>query len=99
MTQLRVAFVVQRYGLEVNGGSEALCRMIAERMARFHNVEVLTTRAVDYVTWQDEYPEGIEEVNGIRVRRFGVDHPREQQQHFNGYFYEPQDYAVIRRRA
>jgi glycosyltransferase involved in cell wall biosynthesis len=54
--------------------------MIAERMARFHSVEVLTTRAVDYVTWQDEYPEGIEDVNGIIVRRFGVDHPRNQQQ-------------------
>jgi glycosyltransferase involved in cell wall biosynthesis len=54
--------------------------MIAERMARFHNVEVLTTRAVDYVTWQDEYPEGIQNVNDIRVRRFGVDHPRDQQQ-------------------
>ena len=80
MSRLRVAFVVQRYGLEVNGGSEALCRMIAERMAPFHNVEVLTTRAVDYVTWQDEYPEGTENVNGIRVRRFGVDHPRDQQQ-------------------
>ena len=81
MSQLRVAFVVQRYGLEVNGGSEALCRMIAERMARFHNVEVLTTRAVDYVTWQDEYPEGIANVNGIPVRRFGVDHPRDQRQY------------------
>jgi glycosyltransferase involved in cell wall biosynthesis len=78
--QLRVAFVVQRYGLEVNGGSEALCRMIAERMARFHNVEVITTRAVDYVTWQDEYPEGTDNVNGILVRRFGVDHPRDQRQ-------------------
>ena len=72
--------MVQRYGLEVNGGSETLCRMIAERMARFHNVEVLTTRAVDYVTWQDEYPEGIENVNGIRVWRFGVDHPRDQRE-------------------
>jgi glycosyltransferase involved in cell wall biosynthesis len=80
MSQLRVAFVVQRYGLEVNGGSETLCRMIAGRMARFHQVEVLTTRAVDYVTWRDEYPEGIDNVNGIRVRRFGVDHPRDQRE-------------------
>ena len=78
--QLRVAFVVQRYGLEVNGGSEALCRMIAERMARYHQVEVLTTRAIDYVTWQDEYSEGLDNVNGIPIRRFGVDHPRDQQQ-------------------
>ncbi len=76
--RLRVACVVQRYGLEVNGGSEALCRMIAERLARYHEVDVLTTRAVDYVTWKDEYPEGVTEINGVRVRRFGVDYPREQ---------------------
>jgi len=52
--------------------------MIAERMSRFHELEVLTTRAVDYVTWRNEYPETIEDVNGVRVRRFGVDHPRDQ---------------------
>src|SRR5262249_21132111 len=80
MNRLRVAFVVQRYGVEVNGGSEALCRIIAERMARFHDVEVLTTRAVDYVTWEDEYPEGTQTIGGVCVRRFGVDHPRDKKE-------------------
>lgn len=76
MKKLRVAFVVQRYGVEVNGGAEAHCRMIAERLARFHDVEVLTTRAIDYVTWQDEYDEGAVTVNDVLVRRFSVDGPR-----------------------
>ncbi len=40
-------------------------------------MEVLTTRAIDYVTWRDEYPEGVVEINGVNVRRFGVDAPRE----------------------
>jgi glycosyltransferase involved in cell wall biosynthesis len=80
MEQMRIAFVVQRYGLEVNGGSETLCRMIAERMARYYDIEVLSTRAVDYVTWKDEYPSGLSEVNGVHVRRFGVDYPRDQKQ-------------------
>jgi glycosyltransferase involved in cell wall biosynthesis len=46
-------------------------------MARDHQVDVLTTRAIDYVTWRDEYPEGEVGVNGVCVRRFGVDQPRE----------------------
>jgi glycosyltransferase involved in cell wall biosynthesis len=74
---LRVAFVVQRYGEEVNGGAEALCRMVAERMARHWEVEVLTTRALDYVTWEDHFQAGVQQLNGVTVRRFGVAAPRD----------------------
>ena len=76
MNRLRIGYVVQRYGLDVNGGSEVHCRMLAERLARFHDVDVLTTCAIDYVTWRDEYPEGVTSLNGVSVRRFKVDYPR-----------------------
>ena len=56
MKKLRIAFISHRYGPEVNGGAESYCRMFAERMAHYHQVEVLTTRALDYVTWRNEYP-------------------------------------------
>jgi hypothetical protein len=52
---LSVAFVVQRHGAEVNGGSELLCRMIAERMAPLWPTEVLTTCAFEHITWADHY--------------------------------------------
>lgn len=66
----KICFVVQRYGLEVNGGAEYLCRLYAERMARFYDVTVVTSCAIDYATWKNEYPEGEDVINGIKVLRF-----------------------------
>jgi glycosyltransferase involved in cell wall biosynthesis len=69
---MRLAFVVQRYGLEINGGAELHCRWVAEHLKKYAEVEVLTTKAADYITWKNHYPRDEEEVNGIRVRRFPV---------------------------
>ena len=74
---MKIAFVVQRYGLEVNGGAEALCRLVAEHLSKFFDVEVITTCAVDYITWKSEYVQGKTDVNGITVWRFPVDAPRD----------------------
>ena len=66
----KIAFVVIRYGREINGGAEYHCRMLAERLAGDYDVEVLTTCVKNYVTGENEYPEGEEMLNGVRVRRF-----------------------------
>jgi hypothetical protein len=74
---VKVAVVVQRYGTSINGGAELHARYIAERLARHGEVEVLTTCATDYVTWRNELPPGVEQVNGVSVRRFSVKHERD----------------------
>jgi glycosyltransferase involved in cell wall biosynthesis len=81
---LKIAFVVQRYGAEILGGSEYHCRLIAERMAERHEVEVLTTCARDYVTWANAYAEGADRVRGVTVRRFAVAETRDIEA-FNRY--------------
>ena len=72
----KICYVVQRYGMEVNGGAELLCRQMAELMVPMYDVEVLTSKAIDYMSWKDEYDQDIEDINGVTVRRFSVEKER-----------------------
>ena len=72
-----MAFVVQRYGPEVTGGSESLAREVAERLVGTHRVTVFSSCARDYVTWKNELPEGEREEGGVLVRRFPVSEERD----------------------
>lgn len=73
----RIAFVNQRYGLEVNGGSEYYTRQVAERLKDRYDIEVLTTKALDHITWANHYEEEVEIINGILVIRFDVEGERD----------------------
>ncbi|HVA44058.1 MAG TPA: glycosyltransferase family 4 protein [Acidimicrobiales bacterium] len=77
MSRLRVLMAVQRYGREISGGAEQLCRDYATQLvARGHTVDVVTTRASSYVDWADSYPEGIDVIDGVQVHRLSVARPR-----------------------
>ena len=73
---MKLAFVVQRYGADIVGGSELHCRDLAQRLAPSHDITVLTSCARDYVSWNNEYPAGASTDGPVRVIRFAVSRPR-----------------------
>ena len=73
----KIGIIVQRYGLEINGGAEYHGRLIAEKLAKYFEIEVFTSTALDYVTWEHHYSEGQEIINDIKVNRFKVDKIRD----------------------
>jgi glycosyltransferase involved in cell wall biosynthesis len=68
---MRVAFVVPRYGPAIIGGAETAARLLAEHLVAVKgwDVDVLTTCAEDFVTWEDVYEPGEEWICGVRVER------------------------------
>lgn len=74
---MNLAFVVQRYGADIAGGSEAHCRALAQRLSPRHTITVLTSCATDYVTWRNALPPGDSEDGAVRVRRFPVRQARD----------------------
>lgn len=79
----KIAFVVVRYGQEINGGAEFHCRMLAEKLVGNYQVEVLTTCVKDYLKGGNEFPEGEEWINGVLVRRFkAVPENEDQSRHY-----------------
>ena len=46
-------------------------------MATHWKTEILTTCALDYMTWENFYPEGVEQLGPTTARRFPTDRPRD----------------------
>ena len=73
----KIAFVCQRYGLDVSGGAEAYCRQIAEKLSDLYDVTVYTTCARDHIRWSNEYRPGNEIINEVHVKRYPSDQERD----------------------
>ena len=76
---LNIAFVAPRF-LEgpTIGGAETLLKQLAIHLVKAgHKVSFLTTCASDHVTWANEVPAGVKEVEGLQVHFFPVDSNRD----------------------
>lgn len=66
---MRLLHVTHQYHPAI-GGAERYITELSEALARRgHGVDVYTSRAVDYHTWQSVLPE-TEQINGVNIRRF-----------------------------
>lgn len=81
---MKLAVVIQRYGKEITGGSESLCRETMRRLARKHQITVYTSTALDYVTWKSHYAAGEENDDGVTIKRFALAKERDIES-FNRY--------------
>ena len=73
-----LTFVTPRYGAAVLGGAEQGARSLAVRMARDGwTVQVITSCAASYVTWEDDYEPGYTVEEGVKVLRCRVSRPRD----------------------
>lgn len=69
----RLAVIAPRYGPQVLGGAESGIRSWAEQLAaRGYAVEALTTTTLDVADWGDALLPGVEQLNGVTVRRFAT---------------------------
>ncbi len=96
-TRRRVALVVQRYGEHITGGAESLARQVVQHLAPHADVEVLTTCAVDHLTWANELPAGTSRDGDLTVHRYPVRRPRRMRE-FNrlsdALFNKPLDFVT-----
>ncbi|HET9032956.1 MAG TPA: glycosyltransferase family 4 protein [Dokdonella sp.] len=68
----RIAIVVPRCHERLVGGAEALAWQYAQLLSSAYKVEILTSTAFDYMRWDNDLKAGVEERDGITIRRFHV---------------------------
>lgn len=66
---MRVLHVSHQYAPAIGGAERYIIDLSEALVRRGHQVDLFTSRAIDYRTWQNELP-AREQINGVNVRRF-----------------------------
>lgn len=72
---MKIAIICQRFGKEIIGGAESHCYHLAQMLADQADihVEILTTRAIDYMSWKNHFPKEVQSIQkNWLIRRFSV---------------------------
>jgi glycosyltransferase involved in cell wall biosynthesis len=68
----KIGIVIQRYGAEVLGGAEKLASQVVEAIKDDYRITVITTTAIDYISWANHYEVGTTIEEGVEITRFPV---------------------------
>ncbi len=73
----KIGVIIQRFGEEIIGGSEFYSLNLLKKLSDRYEITVYTTTAKDYLTWENEYPQGESKIGNIKVKRFSVKQQRD----------------------
>jgi len=74
---MKIAFVIQQCGENIYAGAERLVLDLGLNLSNDFDIEILTTRSKDASSWANHFPEGIEKIGNLKIRRFSVDKERD----------------------
>lgn len=66
---MRLLHVTHQYRPAIGGAEQYIAHISEELVKRGHQVDVFTSRSVDYRTWRNELPH-VEQIEGVNVFRF-----------------------------
>ncbi len=69
---LKLAFVTPIFSTQTYGGAERHAREFAELLAEDFEIDIITTTAIDYRTWKNQFPVGTTYEKNLKVHRFPI---------------------------
>ena len=72
----KLALVSPIFSPDISGGAERHALNFAEILSEEYELEILTTKALDYITWKNVIPGDLENFGNSKVRRFKVNQSR-----------------------
>ncbi|MCR4900869.1 MAG: glycosyltransferase family 8 protein [Treponema sp.] len=80
----RIAIVSPLYGTDLSNNISLQCNSLLAELKNDFDIIILTTCATEDASWRNEYPDGEQFIDSVRVIRFPVKHER-QNKNYSGF--------------